>query len=67
MLPGVGLLTAGVSVVWIFAPSVPGLGRLPGDIRVERTNFRFYFPLMTCLLISLGLSALFWLTRMFRG
>lgn len=35
-----------------------GLGRLPGDIRVERENFSFYFPLATCILISIVVSAL---------
>jgi hypothetical protein len=40
-----------------------GLGRLPGDIVVERGNFRFYFPLVTSLVISLVLTLLFWLFR----
>jgi len=39
------------------------LGRLPGDIRIERENFKFYFPLMTCLLISAVLTLIFWLLR----
>jgi Protein of unknown function (DUF2905) len=63
----VGLLIAGAGLVWILAPSIPWLGRLPGDIRVERDNVRFYFPLMTCLLLSLGLSVLLWLIRLLRG
>ena len=40
-----------------------GLGRLPGDIVVEREGFRFYFPLMTSVIVSLVLSLLFWLFR----
>ena len=40
-----------------------GLGRLPGDIVVERPNFRFYFPLATSILLSVFLSLLFWLFR----
>ena len=40
-----------------------GLGRLPGDIVVERENSRFYFPLMTSIIVSLVLSLLFWLFR----
>lgn len=40
-----------------------GLGRLPGDIVVERENFRFYFPLTTSIIISLILTILFWLFR----
>ena len=40
-----------------------GLGRLPGDIMVERGNFRFYFPLATSLVVSGFLTLLFWLFR----
>ena len=67
MLLVLGLVIAGVGLVWILAPSIPWLGRLPGDIRIERENFRFYFPLMTCLLLSLVLSLVLWLVRRFRG
>jgi len=52
----VGLyLTAGGKLSW--------LGRLPGDLRIERDNFSFFFPLGTCLLISAVLSLIFWLLR----
>ena len=37
------------------------LGRLPGDVVIHRGNTSFYFPLVTCLLVSIALSALFWL------
>ena len=67
MLLVLGLVTAGVGLVWILAPSIPWLGRLPGDIRIERENFRFYFPLVTCLLLSLVLSLVVWVIRLFRG
>jgi hypothetical protein len=62
-----GLVLAGVGLVWILAPSIPWLGRLPGDIRIERENFRFYFPLARCLLLSLLLSLVVWVIRLFRG
>ena len=62
-----GLVIAGVGLVWILAPAIPWLGRLPGDIRIERENFRFYFPLVTCLLLSLVLSLVVWVIRLFRG
>ncbi len=39
------------------------LGRLPGDIHYSKGNFSFYFPLMTCLLVSLLLTLLLWLFR----
>lgn len=63
----VGLLIAGVGLAWLLLPSVPWLGRLPGDVRIEREGFRFYFPLMTCLLASVALTLLLWAVRFFRG
>lgn len=39
------------------------IGHLPGDIHIEREGFSFHFPLMTCVLISLLLSAIVWLLR----
>jgi hypothetical protein len=62
-----GLVITGAGLVWILAPSIPWLGRLPGDIRIERESFRFYFPLVTCLLLSLILSLVVWAIRLFRG
>jgi len=60
-----GVVLAGIGVVWMAAPSIPWLGKLPGDIRIERENFRFYFPLTTCILLSVVLSAITWLVRHF--
>jgi hypothetical protein len=67
ILLAIGLTITGVALIWIFAPSIPWLGRLPGDIRIERENVRFYFPLVTCLLVSLLLSLVLWIIRLFRG
>ncbi len=61
----IGLLIAGVGVLVLLAPSIPWLGRLPGDVAIERDNFRFYFPLTTCILISILLTAILWLVRFF--
>ena len=61
-----GLTIAGAGLVWILAPSVPWLGRLPGDIRIEGENHRFYFPLTTCLLLSLLLTFVVRVVHMFR-
>jgi len=55
---GIVLLVAGL--LWPFLQKI-GLGRLPGDIVIERGNFRFYLPLGTSVLVSLVLSLLFWL------
>ena len=59
----VGLIIAGIGVIWLIAPSIPWLGKLPGDIAVERGNFRFYFPVVTCILISVVLTVIIWLIR----
>jgi hypothetical protein len=56
-----GLVVALVGVVLMLAGRVPGLGRLPGDIYIQRGNWAFYFPLATSILISVLLTALFWL------
>lgn len=60
-----GALAVIVGLVWLFAPSIPWLGKLPGDIVIERDNFRFYFPVVTCILLSLLLSGIAWLVRLF--
>jgi len=59
----IGLLIAAVGAFWLFAGRIPWLGRLPGDIAVERPGFSFYFPLGTSLLLSATLTLLFWLFR----
>lgn len=54
---------AALGVFLVFSDKIPWLGRLPGDIFIKRENFSFYFPLATCILISLLLSLLFALFR----
>jgi hypothetical protein len=63
---GRGLLVLGVVIalaglVIMVVGRVPWLGRLPGDIHIERGNWSFYFPLATSLLVSVLLTLLFWL------
>ena len=65
MLIVIGLLIAGAGVVWLLVGNVPWLGRLPGDIVIERGNSRFYFPITTCLLISVVLSLVMWIVGWF--
>lgn len=61
ILTGLILLVAGL---WItYGPKIPLLGKLPGDIRIEKENFTLYIPLGTSLLISALLSLLFWIFR----
>ncbi|PYM56003.1 MAG: DUF2905 domain-containing protein [Candidatus Rokuibacteriota bacterium] len=44
-----------------FSGKVPWLGRMPGDIYIERGSWRFYFPLTTSIVLSIALTVLFWL------
>jgi len=64
-LLALGLVIAAVGLLLLLAERFPGLrlGRLPGDIRVERGDLRFYFPLATSLLLSAALTLLLWLLR----
>jgi hypothetical protein len=59
---GLGIAVLG-ALIWLGGKAGLPLGRLPGDIRVDRENFKFYFPLTTCLLISLVLTLVMWLLR----
>ena len=61
-----GLVIAAAGVIWLLSPHIPWLGRLPGDIAVERPNFRFYFPVVTCIVLSLLLTGVLWLVRFFQ-
>ncbi len=65
ILIGAGVLLAAIGVLLLVAERFPGLrvGRLPGDIRVERDNFTFYFPLATSIVLSVVLTLLLWLFR----
>ncbi|HEY5656449.1 MAG TPA: DUF2905 domain-containing protein [Myxococcota bacterium] len=47
-------------------PSIPLLGKLPGDVRIERPGLRVYIPVTTCILVSVVLSALLWLLSKLR-
>jgi hypothetical protein len=60
ILIGVVIVAAGLLWPWL---SKLGLGRLPGDIRIETENGMFYFPIVTCLIISVVLSLILWLFR----
>ena len=59
-LIGLGLVILVVGIAWPLVSRI-GLGRLPGDIVVERGGTSFYFPIVTCIVISIVLSAVFWL------
>jgi hypothetical protein len=56
----IGLAIAAIGFLWPWLARL-GLGRLPGDIWIERGNFTFYMPIATSILVSLVLSLVFWL------
>ncbi len=57
-----GLVLVAAGLLWPFIGRL-GLGRLPGDIVIERPGFSFYFPLMTSLIVSVVLSVILWLVN----
>jgi len=61
-----GLLLAAVGGALYWGKGLGPLGKLPGDIRVERPEFRFFFPIVTCLVLSAVLSAVLYLLSKFR-
>jgi uncharacterized protein HemY len=58
----IGLFIVAIGVAWPWLGRLP-LGRLPGDILIERPNMKFFFPVTTSILISVVVSVLFWLFR----
>ena len=60
LLVGVGVIILLIGITWPWLSRL-GLGRLPGDIVIERENFQFYFPLATSIIFSIILSAVLWL------
>jgi hypothetical protein len=61
------LITVGVILVvlgfaWPLITKL-GLGHLPGDIRIERKDFTFYFPIVTCIIVSVVISIILWIFR----
>ena len=58
----VGVLILVVGLLWPWLANL-GLGRLPGDILIQRDGFTFYFPITTMLIVSALLTLIFWLFR----
>ena len=61
MLVMLGLILTAIGGVLVLAGRISWLGRLPGDILMQKKNITFYFPLATSILISILLTFLFWL------
>jgi len=63
---GIGVIIILVGIlVYFFHDKLTWIGRLPGDIRIEKENFRFYFPIATMILFSLAATLIIWLVRKF--
>jgi uncharacterized protein HemY len=60
LLIGIGIALVLAGIAWPLLSRI-GLGRLPGDITIQRGTTSFYFPLVTCIVVSVVLSALMWL------
>jgi hypothetical protein len=62
----VGVVLVVIGILWQIGGRFLPLGRLPGDIVVEKENVRFYFPIVTCIVISIVLSLISYLFRLFK-
>jgi len=62
-----GLVLVGLGLLLHLGPGLPPLGRLPGDVRLERAGLRIYLPITSCLLVSGVLTGVFWLASRWRG
>ena len=58
----IGLIVVAIGLLWPWLSKLP-LGRLPGDILIDRPGFKFYFPVTTSIVISIVVSALLWFFR----
>jgi hypothetical protein len=63
MLIVMGIFLVIIGILMNTGLKIPWIGRLPGDISVQRDNFSFYFPLTSCIIISIILTLLFYLFR----
>jgi uncharacterized protein HemY len=56
-----GAILIFLGLIFSFAGRIPYFGKLPGDIYIKKENFTFYFPITTCILVSIILSVIFYL------
>ncbi|MGD0542979.1 MAG: DUF2905 domain-containing protein [Candidatus Acidiferrales bacterium] len=63
----VGIVLVGVGALLLLGAKLPfRLGRLPGDVVVQGRSGSFYFPIVTCIIVSLALTLLMWIVNLFR-
>ncbi|WP_020617020.1 DUF2905 domain-containing protein [Paenibacillus daejeonensis] len=65
LLIGAGVILVVIGLIWMVGGRFFNLGRLPGDVAYEKGNVRFYFPIVTCIVISVVLSLIFYVVRLF--
>jgi formate hydrogenlyase subunit 3/multisubunit Na+/H+ antiporter MnhD subunit len=65
IITGIALIVIGL--IWMFGVKFFNFGRLPGDIVVEKERFGFYFPIVTCIVISVVASLILYIIRLLRG
>lgn len=58
----IGIIIIVIGLAWPWISKLP-LGRLPGDIYIDKPNFKVFFPITTMILVSIVLSVIFWLFR----
>ncbi len=61
ILIGLGILMVVLGGLFMLSGKIPFIGRLPGDIAIQKKNFSFYFPITTCIIISIIFSLIMWL------
>ncbi|MFT3948753.1 MAG: DUF2905 domain-containing protein [Agriterribacter sp.] len=64
IIAGIFIIVAGL-IIYFFYDKLHWIGRLPGDIRIEKENFRFYFPITTIIIFSIIISGILWIIRRF--
>lgn len=57
----IGILCAVIGGILLLSPRIPWLGKLPGDILIQKKNFTFYFPIATSIVLSIILTLIVWL------
>jgi NADH:ubiquinone oxidoreductase subunit 6 (subunit J) len=63
---GAGLIIVLIgTIIYFFGDKLSWIGRLPGDIRIEKENFKLYFPITTLLIMSILLNVIIWLIKKF--
>jgi len=61
-----GIILVIIGIIFVLSGKITWIGKLPGDIYIKRDNFTFYFPITTCIIISIVLTLIAMLFRLFK-